>query len=56
MGWDFYYRFWDWNSIHWGNLGFVYVGASMRIAFLLGLGLRASGASAEATGRKKARR
>lgn len=40
FGLAFYYRFWEWNSIHWGNLGFVYVGASLRTAFLLGLGLR----------------
>ncbi|KAK6388319.1 hypothetical protein LTR65_007997 [Meristemomyces frigidus] len=39
LGWAFYYRFWAWNSIHWGNLGFVYVGASLRMAFLLGVGL-----------------
>ncbi|KAK7547008.1 hypothetical protein IWX49DRAFT_504652 [Phyllosticta citricarpa] len=28
-----------WNAIDWGNLGFVYLGATMRIAFLSGLGL-----------------
>lgn len=39
LGWQFYYRFWEWNSIHWGNLGFVYIGAAMRTAFLLGVGL-----------------
>jgi len=38
-GLDVYYRFWLWNSMYWGNLGFVYIGASMRIAFLLGVGL-----------------
>ncbi|TKA23875.1 hypothetical protein B0A50_07010 [Salinomyces thailandicus] len=43
LGWAFYYEFWKWNSIHWGNLGFVYVGASMRMAFLSGLGLAAAG-------------
>ncbi|KAK5125329.1 hypothetical protein LTR85_000438 [Meristemomyces frigidus] len=53
LGWAFYYRFWDWNSIHWGNLGFVYVGASMRIAFLLGLGLRAASVGSGSAGRKK---
>lgn len=40
LGWDLYYRFWDWNSMHWGNLGFVYVGAAMRTAFLLGIGFK----------------
>lgn len=39
MGWEVYYRFWEWNEIYWGNLGFVYVGATMRTCFLLGLGL-----------------
>ncbi|KAK8225422.1 hypothetical protein HDK77DRAFT_487519 [Phyllosticta capitalensis] len=28
-----------WNAIDWGNLGFVYLGATTRIAFLSGLGL-----------------
>jgi hypothetical protein len=37
--WETYYRFWEWNSMYWGNLGFVYVGATMRTCFLLGLGL-----------------
>jgi len=38
MGLDTYWKFWEWNSIYWGNLGFVYVGATLRICFLLGLG------------------
>jgi hypothetical protein len=42
VGWDVYYRFWDWNSIYWGNLGFVYVGALTRICFLLGVGFNGS--------------
>jgi hypothetical protein len=33
-----YYRFWEWNAMYWGNLGFVYVGATMRTCFLLRLG------------------
>jgi hypothetical protein len=37
-GWEVYYRFWEWNSMYWGNLGFVYVGAAMRSSFLLGIG------------------
>lgn len=39
QGWDIYWRVWEWNEIYWGNLGFVYVGASMRLAFLMGIGL-----------------
>lgn len=34
--------YWDivgWNSIHWGNIAFVYCGAATRICFLLGIGL-----------------
>ncbi|KAK8114380.1 hypothetical protein PG999_006449 [Apiospora kogelbergensis] len=34
--------YWDvasWNAIDWGNVPFVYLGASMRLAFLLGVGL-----------------
>lgn len=42
LGLDVYYRVWDWNAMAWGNLGFVYVGAALRIAFLLGLGLPAA--------------
>ncbi|KAI6091199.1 hypothetical protein F4821DRAFT_213169 [Hypoxylon rubiginosum] len=39
--------YWDvlsWNSMDWGNVGFVYVGASMRAAFLAGIGLWAPAA------------
>jgi hypothetical protein len=38
VGLDVYYRFWEWNSMYWGNLGFVYVGAVMRSCFLMGVG------------------
>lgn len=40
VGWEVYYRFWEWNAMYWGNLGFVYVGAMMRSAFLLGIGIK----------------
>ena len=39
VGVEVYWRFWEWNAMYWGNLGFVYVGALMRSAFLLGLGI-----------------
>lgn len=29
----------SWNAIDWGNIPFVYLGASMRVAFLAGVGL-----------------
>lgn len=45
LGWPVYYEFWKWNAMYWGNLGFVYLGATMRTAFLLGLGLSANKSS-----------
>lgn len=45
MGWEVYYRFWEWNSMYWGNLGFVYVGAAMRSSFLMGVGFGGQGAA-----------
>ena len=45
LGPDVYWKVHHWNAIDWGNLGFVYLGAATRIAFLLGLGLPASAAS-----------
>ena len=39
VGFDVYYKFWEWNSMYWGNLGFVYVGAFSRTCFLLGIGM-----------------
>ncbi|KAK6079256.1 hypothetical protein SCUP234_05809 [Seiridium cupressi] len=44
--------YWDatsWNAIDWGNVPFVYLGASMRIAFLAGVGLGGQGATAAKT-------
>ncbi|KAI1791078.1 hypothetical protein LXA43DRAFT_1013369 [Ganoderma leucocontextum] len=39
-GWaEVFVRFWAWDAMEWGSVGFVYAGASMRMAFLLGLGL-----------------
>lgn len=38
-GVDLYYSFWTWNAMWAGNLGFVYVGATLRTCFLLGIGL-----------------
>ncbi|KAI0199618.1 hypothetical protein F4808DRAFT_432279 [Astrocystis sublimbata] len=34
-----YWDFTRWNAIDWGNVPFVYLGASMRIAFLSGIGI-----------------
>lgn len=38
-GLSIYWDFARWNAIDWGNIPFVYLGASMRIAFLAGVGL-----------------
>ncbi|KIJ57291.1 hypothetical protein M422DRAFT_23350 [Sphaerobolus stellatus SS14] len=39
LGPEVYWRFWEWNAMMWGSVGFVYLGASSRICFLLGVGL-----------------
>lgn len=39
LGTGYYYEFWEWNSIAWGNIAFVYCGATLRTCFLLGVGL-----------------
>ena len=48
LGFTVYYRFWEWNAMYWGNLGFVYAGASFRSAFLLGLGFSSGSNSKKA--------
>lgn len=48
--------YWDvasWNAIDWGNVPFVYLGASMRLAFLLGVGISAGCPVKPATAAKK---
>ncbi len=39
VGWHIYWDVFGWNAIDWGNVAFVYAGASMRLAFLLGFGV-----------------
>ncbi|RYP16147.1 hypothetical protein DL767_010225 [Monosporascus sp. MG133] len=39
LGPNIYWNISQWNPIDWGNLAFVYLGASMRIAFLTGVGV-----------------
>ncbi|SPQ23108.1 82e41ef0-f825-407f-bd56-5ffecb5f7ca9 [Thermothielavioides terrestris] len=41
LGPQIYWRVSEWNAIDWGNIGFVYLGASMRAAFLAGVGFGA---------------
>jgi hypothetical protein len=38
LGLQIYWDFFSWNPIDWGNIGFVYLGAATRIAFLMGFG------------------
>ena len=46
VGWQVYWNVLGWNAIDWGNVAFVYAGATMRICFLSGLGVGRSGGSA----------
>jgi len=39
LGLDVYWKFWEWNAMMWGGVGFVYAGALARILFLLGVGV-----------------
>ncbi|TFK33250.1 hypothetical protein BDQ12DRAFT_442871 [Crucibulum laeve] len=39
LGNGVFWRVWEWNAMVWGSVGFVYVGASLRICFLSGIGL-----------------
>lgn len=39
VGSSIYYSVFAWNAMYWGNLGFVYFGATMRVLFLLGVGI-----------------
>lgn len=41
VGYHVYWRFWTWNAIDAGNVGFVYAGAITRIMFLSGVGVAA---------------
>lgn len=39
LGIEIYWNALLWNKMYWGNVGFVYAGATMRILFLAGYGL-----------------
>ncbi|KAJ6513502.1 hypothetical protein DFH09DRAFT_999097 [Mycena vulgaris] len=54
LGVDVFWRVGDWNAMVWGSVGFVYAGASMRMAFLAGLGLPKGNADENVIGRSKA--
>ncbi|KAK0207115.1 hypothetical protein DFS33DRAFT_1319078 [Desarmillaria ectypa] len=38
LGLGAFWKVWEWNAMLWGSIGFVYLGASMRLSFFLGLG------------------
>lgn len=40
LGSGVFWRVWDWNAMIWGSVGFVYIGAAMRMSFLAGLGMK----------------
>ena len=44
LGWPVYWRVSTWSAMDCGNIGFVYIGAMMRVCFLLGVGLPSSAA------------
>ncbi|KAI0690254.1 hypothetical protein BC835DRAFT_1407580 [Cytidiella melzeri] len=37
---EVFLKWWEWNAMEWGSVGFVYVGAGMRMSFLMGVGVR----------------
>jgi hypothetical protein len=37
LGLEVFWKVWGWNAMVWGSVGFVYLGASLRISFLAGL-------------------
>lgn len=39
LGLGVFWRVWEWNAMVWGSVGFVYLGATMRMCFLAGVGL-----------------
>jgi hypothetical protein len=45
LGAEVFWRVWEWNAMVWGSVGFVYLGASLRMCFLAGVGLGARNAA-----------
>ena len=42
-GAEIFWSVWRWNAMAWGSIGFVYLGATIRICFLTGVGLGRDG-------------
>lgn len=55
LGIEIYWNVLRWNKMDWGNVGFVYAGATMRLLFLAGVGLDTP-ASREAAKRRLAKK
>lgn len=53
VGWHVYWNVRSWNAIDWGNVAFVYAGATTRICFLSGLGVGPSGQTVRRSTRRK---
>jgi hypothetical protein len=51
-GTEVFWQFWRWNAMGWGSVPFVYLGATMRTCFLLGIGI--TGGGGKAKGKKAA--
>lgn len=54
LGSSYYYDYQNWNAIAWGNIAFVYCGATLRTCFLLGFGM-GTGRKVEVKGQKVSR-
>lgn len=44
---EMFVEFWTWNAMEWGSVGFVYVGALMRVSFLVWTGTGVGGSKRE---------
>ncbi|KAH9002281.1 hypothetical protein EDB86DRAFT_3063387 [Lactarius hatsudake] len=40
---EIFWNVWRWNAMAWGSVGFVYLGATIRMCFLTGVGLGRDG-------------
>lgn len=47
LGIQIYWKAWEWNAMGMGNIGFVYLGALMRVCFLCGVGVATSQSGAD---------
>ena len=43
LGTGVFWHVWEWNAMCWGSVPFVYVGATMRMCFLAGVGMGGRG-------------